>query len=63
MCKIPKENDYLLFNFMTGALLKIDEETKKKIENINLLKKEEIETLKENGFLIENFDEINYYKQ
>ena len=62
ICKLDGTNDYLLYNFLTGALLKIDEESCRKLESIELLSKEEKKLLLDNGFIIDNFDEIQYLK-
>ena len=62
ICKLPNSDEYLLFNFMTGSMLKLNQETNNKMKDIKLLNKDEITMLKENGFLIEDFDEIDYLK-
>ena len=62
ICKLPNSDEYLLFNFMTGSMLKLNQETNNKMKDIKLLNKDEITMLKENGFLIEDSDEIDYLK-
>ncbi len=55
---------YLLFNFMTGSLLSLDEDSKALFESIleKEANNEEKELLQKNGFLIDNFDELAYLK-
>ncbi len=63
LCKLKTaSNYYLLYNFLTGALVKLDEEHKQLYEHILEIEgHEDIRTfLTKNGFLIDAFDELNY---
>lgn len=62
ICKNAMSESYLLYNFMTGALLELDESSKRKFENHDKLTDAEIELLLNNGFLIDDFDEISYLR-
>ncbi len=63
LCRMETDDRYyLLYNFLTGALVKLDEEHKYFFENI--LKEnghDDIRTfLLQHGFLIDGFDELSY---
>ncbi len=65
LCKSETDQGfYLLYNFLTGALVKLDEEHKQIFENILTSNTHpEIQAfLLQNGFLIEDFDELAYLK-
>ena len=57
-------NSYLLYNFLRGSLLRLDEENKVKFDEI--LSRSDCENEKaillKNGFLIDNTNEIEYLK-
>lgn len=57
-------NRYLLFNFLTGSLISLDEDNKQLFEAITKREgfHQEKQLLRENGFLVDNFDEIAYLK-
>lgn len=63
LCKLDSDNRYyLLYNFLTGALVKLDSKHKLLFENI-LDEDGNEETRKfllQNGFLVDNFDELSY---
>lgn len=62
LCKLSGSDNYLLYNFLTGALLELDEDAQRRFNDITLLSSDEKKLLIENGFLIENFDELQYLK-
>ena len=62
ICRLEGTNDYLLYNFLTGALIRIDSECYKRINDISLLNQDEINLLLDNGVIINDFDEIQYLK-
>lgn len=62
ICKNETSDGYLMYNFMTGALLELDEESKRKLDNHDELTSEETELLLHNGFLVDDFDEISYLR-
>lgn len=63
LCSLETDSHYyLLYNFLTGALVKLDEEHKRLYENI-LTEKGHDEIcafLLQNGFLVDQFDELSY---
>ena len=65
--KIPDMNEWLLFNFYSQGLLKLDEEHKKKLDLISnnvkdiekIFNEKEVTLLKNNGFIVEdNLNEL-----
>lgn len=62
ICSDPESNGYLLYNFLTGAMLQINEEFMGRFKNILLLTDDEKRILIENGFLTDDFDELAYLK-
>lgn len=62
LCHLQSSEDYLLYNFLTGALLRVNPDTASRLKDINLLTDDEKALLFENGFLVDNFDEIKYLK-
>lgn len=63
LCELKGDSHaYLLYNFLAGALVKLDEEHKRLYEGI--LETEGHDDVRafllKNGFLIDNFDELNY---
>jgi uncharacterized protein len=51
-----------MYNFLTGALIELDEDTRERIRDVSLLSDSEINILKTNGFLIDDFDEVSYLR-
>lgn len=63
LCELKGDSHaYLLYNFLTGALVKLDEEHKRLYEGIlETAGHDDVRAfLLKNGFLIDNFDELNY---
>ncbi len=62
ICSQDGSDGYLLYNFLTGALLRLDEDTRGRIDDLEALTAEERQLLLENGFLVHDFDELQYLK-
>jgi len=61
ICKISGEDKYLLYNFMTGAMLELDAGGHERFLNSKLLSEDERIILSENGFIVD-FDELAYLR-
>ncbi len=59
--KLPNEEKYLLYNFMTGAMLELDADGYKRFAEPELLSEAERTMLVDNGFIVD-FDELAYLR-
>lgn len=62
LCELRGTKNYLLYNFLTGAMLELNQDYKSRISSMDLLSSSEKELLLENGFIVSDFDEIKYLK-
>lgn len=63
LCKKYDSEEYLLYNFMTDALVECDVEITSRLSDIDRLTLDEIEFLRENGFIIqENYEEDDFLR-
>ena len=62
ICRNNNGDGYLLYNFMSGALIELDDSYKDKVISLNGLEPKEITFLINNGILIDGFDEVDYLR-